>query len=136
MTLPPKQSGSNDSPAISLPYCEAASKRHAQETSLQSGRVRNFWAAQIASLVGDRYLLEGSIRISGNRIRATAQLIDASSGNHVWAELYDRSIADLFQIPDELTAQIIATIDFEVRTAEAMRPRSGQVESQRSTAAA
>jgi tetratricopeptide (TPR) repeat protein len=66
--------------------------------------------------------MEGSVRTAGGRIRVNAQLIEASMGVHVWADRYDRVVADLFDIQDELTAQIVSAIDFEVRTVEARRP--------------
>lgn len=73
--------------------------------------------------LGVRYLLEGSIRASGQRVRITAQLIEAASAHYVWAERYDRALTDIFDIQDEVTAQVVAAIDFEVRGAEAQRSR-------------
>src|SRR5262249_9461995 len=58
---------------------------------------------QVARELGVRYVLEGSVRKAGNRIRATAQLIDAGSGNHLWAERFDRDLADIFALQDEIT---------------------------------
>ena len=55
--------------------------------------------------LGVRYVLEGSIRKGGNRVRITAQLVDASTGNHIWAERYDRELNDVFALQDEITAQ-------------------------------
>ena len=55
---------------------------------------------RIARELGVRYVLEGSVRRGGNRLRITAQLIDADNGSHVWAERYDRTVADLFDIQD------------------------------------
>ena len=63
---------------------------------------------EAAKQLGVRYILEGSVRKSGNRIRVTSQLIDASDGTHLWAERYDRSIDDIFAIQDEI-ALILAT---------------------------
>ena len=60
--------------------------------------------------LGVRYVLEGSIRRSGNRIRVTAQLIDALSGNHIWAEKYDRVLEDIFAVQEEVTECIVAAI--------------------------
>ena len=59
---------------------------------------------RVAGELGVRYVLEGSIRRGGNRLRITAQLIDTESGSHVWAERFDRTIADLFDIQDEITS--------------------------------
>ena len=53
-----------------------------------------------------RYVLEGSVRKAGDRVRITAQLIDATTGNHVWAERYDRELADIFAVQDEITAAV------------------------------
>jgi len=57
-----------------------------------------------------RYLAEGSIRRGGDRIRVTAQLIDAESGGHIWAERYDRSLEDVFEVQVEVTRRIVGTI--------------------------
>jgi len=65
---------------------------------------------EIARDLGVRYVLEGSIRKRGNRIRVTAQLIDAAIGNHIWAERYDRDLDDIFAVQDEITEAIIAII--------------------------
>ncbi len=69
---------------------------------------------QVAATLGVRYVLEGSIRKGGDRIRVTAQLIDADSGNHIWAERYDREVADIFAVQDEVTSAIIAAISPEI----------------------
>lgn len=76
---------------------------------------------KVGAELGVRYVLEGSVRASGQRVRITAQLIDAATAHHVWAERYDRALTDIFDIQDEVTARIVATIDFEVRGAEAQR---------------
>ncbi len=60
--------------------------------------------------LGARYVLEGSVRRAGNRVRLTAQLIDAESNRHIWAERYDRSLEDVFEVQDELTAAIYSTL--------------------------
>ncbi len=57
-----------------------------------------------------RYVLEGSVRKAGQRIRVTAQLIDGSSGGHVWAERYDRDLADIFAVQDDVTTQIVRAL--------------------------
>ena len=72
--------------------------------------------------LGVRYVVEGGVRRSGSRIRVTAQLIEAETGNHVWAERYDREISDVFAIQDEITAAIVRAIlpavsDVELRRA-------------------
>jgi adenylate cyclase len=65
---------------------------------------------QVASELGVRYVLEGSVRRIGNRARITAQLIDAQSGSHIWAQRYDCSLDDVFGVQDEVTRSIIAVL--------------------------
>jgi adenylate cyclase len=77
---------------------------------------------RVGKELGVRYVLEGSVRAAANRVRITAQLIDATSGHHVCADRYDRALTDIFAVQDEVTAQIVAAIDFEVRAVEAQRP--------------
>lgn len=74
--------------------------------------------------LGARYVLEGSIRKSGPRLRITAQLIDTSTGHHVWAEKFDRQLEDVFALQDELTERIVATLEPVLGKAEAMRKQS------------
>jgi adenylate cyclase len=71
--------------------------------------------------LGVRYVLEGSVRRAGNRIRVTAQLIDATTGAHVWASRYDRDLADIFAVQDEITAAIAAAIAPAIINAEQER---------------
>ena len=65
---------------------------------------------QVGQELGVRYVLEGSVRRSADRIRITAQLIDANSGSHLWADRYDRHLADVFDIQDELTKEIVTAL--------------------------
>jgi TolB-like protein len=65
-----------------------------------------------------RYVMEGSVRRAGDRLRVTAQLIDAETGHHVWAERYDRSTAELFDIQDEITRSVAASTQTQLRLAE------------------
>jgi adenylate cyclase len=76
---------------------------------------------EIASELGVRYILEGSVRKSGSRVRATAQLIDADTGHHVWAERYDREMEDIFDLQDEMVQIIAAALEPEVYAAERVR---------------
>lgn len=69
---------------------------------------------QIARELSVQYLLEGSVRRSGNRIRVTAQLINPESGGHLWVERYDRSIEDIFEVQDDITAMIVNTLIGEI----------------------
>ena len=68
-----------------------------------------------------RYVLEGSVRRAGNRVRVTAQLIDAPEGAHVWAERYDRDLSDIFQVQDEITGAVAAAIGPAIVDAERKR---------------
>jgi len=76
---------------------------------------------QVGRELGVRYVLEGSVRRGGNRLRITAQLVDAATGNHVWAERYDRDLADIFAVQDETTERVVAAIEPELYAAEHIR---------------
>jgi adenylate cyclase len=76
---------------------------------------------QIARELGVRYVLEGSVRKAGNRVRITAQLIEAESGNHLWAERYDRDYADVFGVQDEITESVVGAIEPEILMGEGRR---------------
>jgi adenylate cyclase len=65
---------------------------------------------EVARALGVRYVLEGSVRKAGNRVRVTAQLIDSIGGGHVWANRFDRDLSDIFAIQDELTQEIVAAL--------------------------
>jgi TolB-like protein len=65
---------------------------------------------QVGRDLGVRYVLEGSVRKAGNRVRVTGQLIDAASGEHVWADRFDRDLTDIFAVQDELTQEIISAL--------------------------
>ncbi|MDH3738232.1 MAG: tetratricopeptide repeat protein, partial [Alphaproteobacteria bacterium] len=76
---------------------------------------------QIAAELGANYVVEGSVRRSGQRLRITAQLIDAASGDHLWAERYDRNLEDIFDLQDEITETIVGRIEPELAAAERHR---------------
>ena len=76
---------------------------------------------QVARELGVRYVLEGSVRRSGSRVRVTAQLIDAETGNHIWAERYDRGVDDVFAVQDEITTAVTTAIHPAVADAELRR---------------
>jgi adenylate cyclase len=76
---------------------------------------------RVSRELGVRYVLEGSVRKSGNRVRITAQLIDATTGNHVWAERYDRNLDDIFALQDEMTETIVGAVEPELGAAERAR---------------
>ncbi len=73
--------------------------------------------------LGVHYVVEGSVRRAGNRVRLTVQLVDSASGNHIWAERYDRDFVDIFDLQDELTRAIVATLPGRLGRAEAERLR-------------
>ena len=76
---------------------------------------------QVGRELGVRYVLEGSVRKGGNRMRITAQLIDATSGAHVWADRYDRDPSDIFAVQDEITASVAGIIEPALADAEQQR---------------
>ncbi len=76
---------------------------------------------EAAKQLGVRYVLEGSVRKSANRIRITAQLVDANSGSHVWAERYDRAIDDIFAVQDEIT--LVVATEMQVKLTEGEQAR-------------
>jgi adenylate cyclase len=76
---------------------------------------------QVAHELGVRYVLEGSVRRSGGRVRVVAQLIDAGTGNHIWAERYDRALEDVFAVQDEITMAVVTAILPAVADAELHR---------------
>ena len=79
---------------------------------------------KVAKDLGVRYVLEGSVRRAGNKIRVTAQLVDAATARHVWAERYDRDLVDLFAVQDEITRSIIGAIAPGIVMAEIQHSRS------------
>jgi TolB-like protein/class 3 adenylate cyclase/cytochrome c-type biogenesis protein CcmH/NrfG len=88
-------------------------------------------AKRVARELGVRYVMEGSVRRAGGRLRVTAQLIDAATGHQVWAERYDRAVADLFDIQDEITRSVAASTETQIVLAgdEAVKSRpSGDAE--------
>jgi TolB-like protein len=78
---------------------------------------------QVANQLGVRYILEGSVRKSAGRVRVTGQLIDATLGNHLWAERYERELSDIFELQDEITNRVIGSVGPQILIAEAARVR-------------
>jgi len=78
---------------------------------------------QVAAELGVRYVVEGSVRKSGNRLRIIAQLNDTATGSHICAEYYDRDLVDIFAVQDEITDAIVATIEPQIYAAENFRSR-------------
>ena len=82
----------------------------------------------VASNLGVRYVLEGSVRKAGNRVRITAQLIDGETGRHLWADRYDRNLEDIFEVQDEITRTVVGAIEPEMDRAERERALQKQPE--------
>jgi adenylate cyclase len=85
----------------------------------------------IARELDVRYVLEGSVRRAGNRVRVTAQLIDATTGGHIWANRFDRNLDDIFAVQDELTQSIVTALKLKLTAREQARlgqGRSGSIE--------
>ena len=76
---------------------------------------------QVGRELGVGYVLEGSVRKGGNRVRITAQLLDATIGNHLWAERYDRDLTDIFALQDEITKKVVAAIKPKLLESEGIR---------------
>ena len=83
---------------------------------------------QVSRELGVRYVLEGSVRRAGNRLRISAQLIDAMTGGHHWAERYDRKLGDIFAVQDEITRSVAAAIEPRLLAAEGVRALSRSAE--------
>jgi TolB-like protein/class 3 adenylate cyclase len=79
---------------------------------------------QIGRELNVRYALEGSVQRSGNRLRVNVQLIDAETGNHLWADRFDKPVADLFDMQDEIVSRLANTLDAQLMAAEARRAES------------
>jgi TolB-like protein/Tfp pilus assembly protein PilF len=84
---------------------------------------RSVHIRQIARELGVRYVVEGSVRKEANRVRITAQLNDATTGSHLWAEHYDRELVDVFAVQDEITNAVVAAIEPQIHVAENFRAR-------------
>jgi TolB-like protein/DNA-binding SARP family transcriptional activator/Tfp pilus assembly protein PilF len=76
---------------------------------------------RIARELGVRYVVEGSVRKSGSRVRIAAQLIDADTDSHIWTDRYDRDLSDVFALQDEITERIVSVIEPTIRAAEIKR---------------
>jgi TolB-like protein/class 3 adenylate cyclase len=83
----------------------------------------------VAQELGVRYVLEGSVRTAGGRIRVTAQLIDAETGKHIWGERYDRELRDLFAVQDEIAERVVAVVEPHLYAAEGFRAASNPPDS-------
>jgi TolB-like protein/class 3 adenylate cyclase/Tfp pilus assembly protein PilF len=90
---------------------------------------RSVDAKQVGRELGVRYLLEGSVRKAGNRVRITGQLIDAGTGAHLWAERFERGLEDIFDLQDQVTASVVGAIAPKLEQAEIERARRKPTES-------
>lgn len=77
------------------------------------------WIPDVARQLGVRYVLEGSVRKSGDKVRITAQLIDAANNRHLWAERYDLSLGDIFAVQDDITKNIVTAMEVKLTKGEA-----------------
>lgn len=84
---------------------------------------------QVARELGVRYVLEGSVRKGGTRLRITTQLIDATAGTHIWGERYDRDVTDIFAVQDEIAQSVVSAIEPQLYAAENLRIQSSPPES-------
>jgi TolB-like protein/class 3 adenylate cyclase/cytochrome c-type biogenesis protein CcmH/NrfG len=89
--------------------------------STQTYKGKTVKVQQVAQELGVRYVLEGSVEVSKDRIRVTAQLIDAISGTHLWVEQFDRPLTDVFQVRDEVTRKIVGSLAGKLSQAEMAR---------------
>ena len=85
-------------------------------------------ARQVGRELGVEYIVEGSVRKSGNRVRVTAQLITVATGHHVWAERYDRNLEDIFDVQDEITETIVSTLAGRIEAAGIERAKRKNTE--------
>jgi TolB-like protein len=83
---------------------------------------------QIGRELGVRYVLEGSVRKSGGRLRITGQLVDTTTGNHIWADRYEGALEDVFDLQDRITSSVVAVIEPKVRQAEITRAQAKSTE--------
>jgi TolB-like protein len=90
---------------------------------------RNVDVREVGRALGVRYVLEGSVRRSGDEVRVTAQLVEAAAGAHIWAETYDGTIGDVFDFQDRITETVIGSIEPRIRKAEIQRSRRKRPES-------
>ena len=84
---------------------------------------------QVGRELGVRYVLEGSVRKAGNRVRITGQLIDAATGAHLWADRFDSQLEDIFDLQDQVTSSVIGAISPQLERAEIERAKRKPTES-------
>ena len=98
-------------------------------TTTATYKDRDVTVKQVAEELGVRYVLEGSVQRQGARMRVTAQLIDALSGGHVWADRYDRDMTDLFAVKDEITLNVVSNVGAELEIGELDRQLRSETDS-------
>ena len=84
---------------------------------------------QVARELGVRYVLEGSVRKAGNRVRITGQLIDTASSAHIWANRLDGALDDIFELRDQITGSVVGAIEPKLRSSEIERSSRAPTES-------
>jgi TolB-like protein/class 3 adenylate cyclase/Tfp pilus assembly protein PilF len=89
---------------------------------------RNVNVQEVSQNLGVRHVLEGSVRKSGNRVRITAQLIDATTGGHLWAERFDRELTDIFAVQDDVTQQIVDALALNLTEGDQQRLATEQTD--------
>ncbi|AYG62298.1 adenylate/guanylate cyclase domain-containing protein [Rhizobium jaguaris] len=87
---------------------------------------KNVHVQEVGTKLGVRHVLEGSVRKSGNRVRITAQLIDATTGGHLWAERFDRDLTDIFAVQDDVTQQIVDALAVSLTEGDRQRLAPGR----------
>ncbi|MDM9622964.1 guanylyl cyclase [Rhizobium sp. AC44/96] len=87
---------------------------------------KNVQVQEVATKLGVRHVLEGSVRKSGNKVRITAQLIDAITGGHLWAERFDRDLTDIFAVQDDVTQQIVGALAVNLTEGDRQKLTPGQ----------
>ncbi len=92
-------------------------------------KVRSADVQQIGRELGVRYVVEGSVRKSGNRVRIVAQLIETATGAHIWADRYEGDLRDIFALQDAITERIVSAVEVNVQDAEIRRARAKPTES-------
>ena len=83
---------------------------------------------QVGRELGVRYVLEGSVRKAGSRVRITGQLVEAATGTHLWADRFDGTLEDVFDLQDRMTGSVVAAIEPNVRAAEILRAQRKHAE--------
>jgi adenylate cyclase len=84
---------------------------------------QNINASEVATKLGVQYVLEGSVRKAANRVRVTAQLVDAATASQIWSDRYDREMEDIFAVQDEVVAAIVSALPNQIRNVELARPQ-------------